>query len=145
MALHQNKDYRMHHKSCQFNCYWLKVVALCIVIVTVFIGLTLLWYPYLTTRTTEQTNTVTISLNPPTICRNNILLQKNNKADADKTTNGKDTFVQPQCWLHHYRTEDVVTCLDELSFRRAQHKEPIQIAFVGDSIIRNQFKSLLRV
>jgi hypothetical protein len=123
----------------------LKVVALCIVIVTVFIGLTLLWYPYLTTRTTEQTNTVTISLNPPTICRNNILLQKNNKADADKTTNGKDTFVQPQCWLHHYRTEDVVTCLDELSFRRAQHKEPIQIAFVGDSIIRNQFKSLLRV
>ena len=50
------------------------------------------------------------------------------------------------CRLHHYQFKDVVTCIDEILFRRSQlQRRPVQIAFIGESTVRNQFKSLLRV
>ena len=135
----------MYHKPCCLcNFYGLTVVILCFAtMVLVFIGLITLSNRYAATGAIQTD--VVISNNLP-ICRDNTLFHMN-KADQTllTTTDGDNSVLQPQCLLHHYVLEDVVKCLDELSFRRAQHKEPVQIAFVGDSIIRNQFKSLLRV
>lgn len=61
-------------------------------------------------------------------------------------TDGQDPF-QPQysCQLHHYQFEDVAECLDRLSSLRQNKSQLVNIAFVGDSIIRYQFQSFLRV
>ena len=61
-------------------------------------------------------------------------------------TDGEDpNQVNRDCRLHHYTQVDVTACIDELSYRRAKHKEPVHIAFIGESIIRHQFMSFLRV
>ena len=61
-------------------------------------------------------------------------------------TDGDDpNQVNRDCRLHHYTQVDVTACIDELSYRRAKHKEPVHIAFIGESIIRHQFMSFLRV
>ncbi len=50
-----------------------------------------------------------------------------------------------ECRLHHYDHADVTECIDELSYRRAKHREPVHIAFIGESIIRYQFLGILRL
>ena len=61
-------------------------------------------------------------------------------------TDGEDpNQVNRDCRLHHYTQVDVTACIDELSYRRAKHKEPVHIAFLGESVIRPQFLSFLRV
>jgi len=59
-------------------------------------------------------------------------------------TNGVDDDADI---IHRYREEDVVTCLNQLSLinKGRYNNETVQIAFVGDSTIRNVFKSFLRV
>ena len=58
-------------------------------------------------------------------------------------TSGQD-YYQPNsnCRLHHYQFKDTVNCIDQLS---SQRRRPVHIAFVGDSIIRHQFVSFIRV
>ena len=61
-------------------------------------------------------------------------------------TDGEDPYqMNGDCRLHHYDQADVTSCIDEISYRRAKHKEPVHIAFIGESIIRHQFMSFLRV
>lgn len=60
-------------------------------------------------------------------------------------TDGEDPYqVNRDCRLHHYDHADVTACIDKLSYRRAKHKEPVHIAFIGESILRHQFMSFLR-
>ena len=49
--------------------------------------------------------------------------------------------------IHHYQEEDVVTCLNQLSLLKKSriNDDTVQISFVGDSTIRNLFKSFIRV
>lgn len=58
--------------------------------------------------------------------------------------NGPDDPYQRHydCRLHHYKWKDAVKCVDQLSHRRRQ---PVHIAFVGESTIREQYYSFLRV
>ena len=58
----------------------------------------------------------------------------------------RQKLSQLKCQLHHYQLKDVAACFDQLSLRRSQlQRRPVQIAFIGESTVRNQFKSLLRV
>lgn len=51
-----------------------------------------------------------------------------------------------QCRFHHYRLKDVVKCLDNFNFTsNLPVLRPVRFAFVGDSTIRNQFFSFMRV
>ena len=60
--------------------------------------------------------------------------------------NGPDDPYQRHydCRLHHYKWKDAVTCVDQLSNRR-RHRQPVHIAFVGESTVREQYYSFLRV
>ena len=61
-------------------------------------------------------------------------------------TDGEDPYqLNGDCRLHHYEKDDVVNCIEALSYRRAEHKQPVQIAFIGESILRYQYSSFLRV
>jgi hypothetical protein len=83
------------------------------------------------------------------LCMNGIL--KRQKSPDERVPillmNGPDDPYQQHgdCRLHHYKYDDIVRCIDRLSYRRAQHREPVHIAFIGESIIRYQFMSFLRV
>ena len=59
-------------------------------------------------------------------------------------TNGVDDDADI---IHRYQEEDVVTCLNQLSLinKARYNNETVQIAFVGDSTIRNVFQSFIRV
>ncbi|XP_057380133.2 uncharacterized protein LOC130702482 [Daphnia carinata] len=54
---------------------------------------------------------------------------------------GKCIFTQ--CPLRKYATRDVIRCFDSLSVKR--QRQPMHIAFIGDSIIRQHFVSFLRL
>uniref|UniRef100_A0A0P6AKI5 Lactosylceramide-like protein n=1 Tax=Daphnia magna TaxID=35525 RepID=A0A0P6AKI5_9CRUS len=45
--------------------------------------------------------------------------------------------------IQEYSKKDVVLCLDSLSVKR--NRRPMHIAFIGDSIVRHQYLSFLRV
>ncbi len=45
--------------------------------------------------------------------------------------------------LRQYKKEDVVRCIDSLWVQK--HREPVYIAFVGDSTARQHFSGLIRV
>ena len=68
------------------------------------------------------------------------------KPTSDSLNNNNSIIIR-----HHYREEDVVMCLNQLSLLKTKGRpfnnnaEPIEIALVGDSTIRNLFQSFLRV
>jgi hypothetical protein len=51
---------------------------------------------------------------------------------------------QPRLVVRRYEKEDVVRCLDSLWVRKGS-RQPVYIAFVGDSTSRQHFVSLVRV
>lgn len=56
-----------------------------------------------------------------------------------------DRKTMQKCQLQHYTTEDVANCFNELYSQPQRRYKPVHIAFVGDSIIRNQFINFIRV
>lgn len=78
----------------------------------------------MTTDGATQTNVIDSESHP--LCnRNDILLHRNKgktRTTLLTTADEDESFLQPQCMLlHHYVLEDVVKCLNKLSFKRAQH------------------------
>ena len=62
--------------------------------------------------------------------------------------NGPDDPYQRHynCRLHHYDWKDAVQCVDHLFQKRSnRHRQPVHIAFIGESTIRDQYFSFLRV
>ena len=86
------------------------------------------------------------------MCVEDILIRERSADDQLRTgdeillMNGKEDPYQRHrnCRLHHYGFDDVVRCADHLSNNRHQ-QTAVHIAFIGESIIRNQFESFLRV
>lgn len=65
---------------------------------------------------------------------------------AEKT--GENSYnrgrcISTGCQLKKYAVDDVVRCFDSLSIKR--QRQPMHIAFIGDSTIRQHFVSFLRV
>jgi hypothetical protein len=56
----------------------------------------------------------------------------------------KHHCLQPRLVVRRYEKEDVVRCLDSLWVRKGS-RQPVYIAFVGDSTSRQHFVSLVRV
>ena len=82
------------------------------------------------------------------LCVNNILKRERKVGERDPIllAHGEDPYqTNRDCRLHHYQLEDVVNCLDQLSYLRAKHQQPVHIAFVGESVLRYQFLNFLRV
>jgi hypothetical protein len=79
------------------------------------------------------------------LCMDGILTrqQSNKQALLMDSENPGQNYVD--CRLHHYQEQDVAACLDKLSSRRSRHQRPVHVAFIGESTVRNQFSSLLRV
>ena len=51
----------------------------------------------------------------------------------------------PPCCLNEFKFQHTVNCLDQLSFDSQRSRKLFHIAFVGDSIMRHQFVSFIRV
>ena len=82
------------------------------------------------------------------LCVNGILSRERRVGEKDPIllTDGEDPYqTNGNCRLHHYEMNQVVACVDQLSYRRARHQQPVHIAFIGESILRHQFVNFLRV
>ena len=92
---------------------------------------------------------ILIALSTKPLCTHGIL-QRERRPGLNTpillTSGPEDPYqIHRDCQLHHYDYVAVTTCIDGLSYRRAQHKEPVHIAFIGESILRHQFMSFLKV
>ena len=64
----------------------------------------------------------------------------------DLLTDGEDPQQNHRnCRLHHYKFEDVVTCLNRLDRDRINQTHLLHFAFVGDSTIREQYDNFRQV
>ena len=83
------------------------------------------------------------------LCKEGVLQRmKNSKMMAPfyLLTNGEDPQQQHRnCQLHYYKSEDVVACFDRLNRVWSKQNQPLHFAFVGDSTIREQYESFVRV
>ena len=82
------------------------------------------------------------------LCVDNILKRgkKSGERVAILLADGEDPYqTNRDCRLHHYEWDDIATCFDRLSHRRAKHKQPVHIAFIGESILRHQYMNFLKV
>jgi hypothetical protein len=79
------------------------------------------------------------------LCMDGILTRKRSNKQGPLMDGEDPGQIHADCRLHQYQEQDVAVCLDELSYRRSRRQRPVQVAFIGESTVRNQFTSLLRV
>jgi len=95
-----------------------------------------LCYYFFTTRSASV-------INRP-LCMDGILERKLNNKQSLLMSEEDPDQNHGDCRLHHYRLQDVASCLDQLSLDR-RSQSPVHKAFIGESTTRYQFTSLLRV
>jgi hypothetical protein len=82
-----------------------------------------------------------------TIRSDDIIYETNSKPSSssrsDEEERRRQCVIQTRLPLRQYNKEDVVRCIDSLWVKK--HREPVYIAFVGDSTARQHFSSLIRV
>jgi hypothetical protein len=78
-----------------------------------------------------------------TIKSDDIIYETSSSSRSDDGERQRQSVFQTRLPLLQYKKEDVVRCIDSLWVEK--HREPVYIAFVGDSTARQHFSSLIRV